>query len=225
MARCSVTIFTVVSLKPGLCSWHVLKSIFIKSVSRLSWKNTNYHYSLPGFIITTASHTSLYSPSVISRKVILSLQYVASYNKLSAKKVFPKLCSYFMDSKISDSKYWSLISLSKNVQKYKAILYRWNSFSLGSLRETNDYISPLSQHTVYLLYIKRFRQIEQRQVKKRLSYEAKPSVIKEVNYCAYSSTFLHKSAKFSFLLLHYTKYQKIIILEAQNLWTSVYLVH
>lgn len=50
-------------------------------------------------------------------------------------------------------------------------------------------------------------------------------IIKGVNYCAYSSTFLHKSAKFSFLLLHYTKYQKIIILEAQNLWTSVYLVH
>lgn len=88
MARCSVTIFTVVSLKPGLCSWHVLKSIFIKSVSRLSWKNTNYHYSLPGFIITTASHTSLYSASAKSRKVILSLQYVASYNKLSAKKFF-----------------------------------------------------------------------------------------------------------------------------------------
>lgn len=129
-----------------------------------------------------------------------------------------------MDNKIPAIKCKRLINLSKKVQKYKAILYMWNSYSSGSLRENNDYISPLSQHTMYLLCIKRFRQIEERQVKKQPNYEANPYAIKEVNYCVYSSTFLHKSAKYSFLLLQYTKDQKIIIFEAQSLWTSVDLV-
>lgn len=72
------------------------------------------------------------------------------------------------------------------------------TYSSESLRKTNDYISPLSQHTIYLLHIKRFGQIEQRQVKKQLNNEANTYAIKEVKYCVYSFTFLHKGAKYSF---------------------------
>lgn len=72
----------------------------------------------------------------------------------------------------------------------------WNSS--GSLRKTNDYLSPLSQHTIYLLCVKQFRQIEQRQVKKQPNFESNPYAIMEVKYCVYSSSCLHKGTKHRF---------------------------
>lgn len=122
-----------------------------KSVSRLSQQKTSYHYSLPAVIITTASHTSLYSGSAILRKVTLSLQYVVSYDKMFAKMFFQSYNHILQTAKYRMS---SVKALSVYLKKYRNIKIHWTYETLISWEvwERLMIIFLLYLHILYICY-------------------------------------------------------------------------